>query len=327
MSIIQEAKLAANWATPDKVPTRFGFGDGLVIAGDRNPNVMALCCDLTESVRMHLFRNKYPSRYIEMGIAEQNMASLAAGLSSCGKVPFIGSYAVFSPGRNWDQIRVSVCYSNENVKVVGCHAGLSVGPDGATHQGLEDVAIMRVLPGMTVLVPCDSVEAKKITLAAAELKGPVYFRLGREPTPVITTEETPFQVGKVSWFRDGKDVAIIACGQLVYDSLMVAEELAKEGIDAVVINCHTIKPLDNDGIIAAARKCNAVVTVEEHQVTGGLGGAVAELLSENYPVPIKRVGMPDSFGGSGQPEELMQKFGLTKDKIKEAVKAVVGMKR
>lgn len=327
MAINPDAKLIKDLHNPERIPPRFGYGDGLVLAGDKDPNVVVMCCDLTESTRTHLFRNKYPTRFFEMGIAEQNMASVAAGMADVGKVPFINSYAVFSPGRNWDQVRVSICYSEQNVKIAGLHAGISVGPDGATHQALEDVAITRCLPKMTVVVPCDAIEAKKATLAGAARKGPFYFRFGREKTAVMTTEETPFEIGKAITFRHGKDVAIVGCGLLLYDALLAAEELEKEGIDAMVINMHTIKPLDNNALLDAVNKCGCVVTVEEHQIIGGLGGAVSEFLSMNRPTPVKMVGMIDSFGESGQPEELLAKHGMSKEAIKKAVYDVLKMKR
>ena len=287
---------------------------------------MVLCCDLTESTRSLQFKEAYPERFLEIGVAEQNLAGVAAGLALEGKVPFCSSYAVFNPGRNWDQIRVSVCYTNANVKIVGAHAGISVGPDGATHQGLEDIATMRVLPNMTILAPCDYYETKKATIAAAKINGPVYIRFGRNATPVFTTPDTPFEIGKAYVLREGTDVTIVSCGPLVYEALLAAHELEVEGLSVEVINCPTIKPLDIDTIIASAKKTNAVVSVEEHQITGGLGGAVAETLGEHYPATLQRIGMPDTFGESGEPHELLKKYGMTKPAIVVAVKKVLEKK-
>jgi len=311
----------------EQIPTRFGYGDGLVLLGEKNPNVVVLTGDLAESTRVHTFGQKFPERFIECGIAEQNMMGIATGLALSGKIPFVSSYAVFVPGRCWDQLRVSVCYTRANVKVAGAHAGISVGQDGATHQGLEDIATVRCLPNIVVVVPCDSIETKKVTLAAAEHVGPFYFRFAREKTPVITTEETPFKVGRAEVFREGTDVTIVACGPLVYQSLVAANELQKEGVSAKVINNHTIKPIDKLTLASAAKETGAVVTVEEHQITGGLGGAVAEVLAESYPVPMEFIGMPDTFGESGQPNELLDKYGMSVGKIKEAVKTVLKKKR
>jgi len=326
--INKDVKLADNLFTNvNQVPTRNGFGDGVVEAGKQNKDVVLLCCDLTESTRSLAFKQNFPDRFIEVGVAEQNMAGIAAGLSFSGKIPFITSYAVFSPGRNWDQIRVSICYSEANVKIIGAHAGISVGPDGATHQALEDVAIMRVLPNMTVVVPCDYFDAKKAAIEAAKFKGPFYMRFAREKTPVITTEQTPFKIGRAEIFRHGDDVTIIANGPLVYQSLLAAEELDKKGISVQVINCHTIKPLDKVTIINAAKHTKAIVTAEEHQIIGALGGAISELLSENFPVPIKRVGVRDRFGESGEPDQLMKKFNLVKEDIIDAVNEVLKRKK
>lgn len=310
----------------DQEPTRTGYGEGLLEVGKKNENVVSFCCDLTNSTRNDLFRDAFPNRFIEAGVAEQNMAGMAAGMAlTAGKIPFISSYAVFSPGLNWSQIRVLIAYSGANVKIVGAHSGISVGPDGATHQALEDIAITRVLPRMTVVAPCDAIESKKATMAIAEKKGPVYIRFTREATPVMTTLKTPFKLGQAEIFRTGKDVTIVACGPMVYQALLAAQELKGE-IDCEVINSHTIKPLDKKTILASVKKTGHVVSVEEHQVTGGLGGAVAEMLAENYPVPMERVGMPDSFGESGQPEELMVKWGLDKDGIIKKVRKVAKRK-
>ncbi len=311
----------------EQLPTRNGFGEGLVLAAEENQNVVGLTGDLVESTRMDGFAKKFPERFFEMGVAEQNMAGVAAGLALSGKIPFISSYATFSPGRNWDQIRVSVCYSEANVKIAGCHAGISVGPDGATHQALEDIAIMRVLPKMTVIYPCDSIEARKATLAAAHHNGPVYLRFAREKTPVITAELTPFTIGKAQVMRDGADVAIVATGPLVYEALQAAETLTQEKIQATVINMHTIKPLDMDTLERIGKHCKAVVTVEEHQVHGGLYGAVSEFYARNLPLPIEPVAMSDRFGESGQPDELLKKFGLKARDIRSAVHRVLKRKK
>ena len=312
----------------EQVPTRNGYGEGVIQLGEKNKDVVVLTGDLKESTRVEEFSKRFSERFIECGVAEQNMMGIAAGLASAGKIPFVSSYAVFSPGRSWDQLRVSVCYSNLNVNIVGAHTGVSVGPDGATHQALEDIAITRVLPNMTVVVPCDSIETKKATLAAADMKGPYYSRFAREKTPVITTAETPFEIGKAEIFADyGDDAAILACGPLVYQSLVAAKELEKEGIKVRVINNHTIKPMDVTTIMKAARDCGAIVTVEEHQVMGGMGSAVAEVLAKHYPVAIEMIGMQDTFGESGQPEELLEKYGMSVSKIKEAVRKVISRKK
>ncbi len=310
----------------EQLPTRNGYGEGLLELGAKNPNVVVLTGDLADSTRVLAFAKKYPERFIECGVAEQNMMGIAAGLASAGKIPFVSSYAVFVPGRCWDQLRVSVCYSNLPVKVAGAHSGISVGPDGATHQALEDIAIVRAIPNITVIVPCDAIETKKATIAAAALAGPVYFRFAREKTPVFTTEKTPFVVGRAEVFRQGKDVTIIGCGPLLYKALVAAEELKKKKIDAEVVNCHTIKPLDIKTLVASAKKTGAVVTVEEHQVTGGLGGAVSEALAQYCPVPMEFVGMPNSFGESGAPEELLEKYGMGVKDITAAVQEVLKRK-
>lgn len=310
----------------EQIPNRHGFGDALVELGRANPNVYSLTADLAESTRAHLFAKEFPNRFVEIGIAEQNLVGVAAGLAKIEKIPFVSDYATFCPGRSWDQVRVSVCYSQQNVKIAGAHTGISVGPDGATHQALEDIAIMRCLPLMTVVVPCDYEEAKKTTHAAAEMVGPFYFRFAREKTPVITTKKTPFKVGRAEIFREGKDVSIIACGPLLYEALVAAEVLKKEGIDAEVINNHTIKPIDTKTLVASAKKTGCVVTVEEHQVMGGAGSAVAECLVKNFPVPMEFVGMQDSFGESGEPNELLAKYHMKSRDIISAVKKVIKRK-
>ncbi len=323
-------------------PTRDGYGEGLIMAGEANSNVVALCADLTESTRTQAFAEKFPKRFFELGVAEQNMATIAAGLGVSGKIPFIASYATFSPGRNWEQIRTTIAYNNSNVKIAGHHAGISVGPDGATHQATEDIAMMRAMPNMRVIVPCDAIEAQKATIAAAQIWGPVYLRFQREKTPVMTTATTPFVPGKAEIFwnssgfqggpslRSGRrlkpEVLIVGCGALLYNALRAARALEKEKIGSVVLNCHTVKPLDEKKIIELAKKAGAVVTVEEHQVNGGLGGAVAETLARHYPVPVEFVGMQDTFGESGSPDALIEKYGLGKDSIMRAVKKVLRRK-
>jgi len=311
----------------EQVPSRNGFGEGLVIAGEENPNVVGLCADLTESTRMEAFKKKFPERFVEVGVAEQNLVTVASGMAHEGKIPFTSSYATFSPGRNWEQIRTTICYNNQPVKIVGSHAGISVGPDGATHQALEDIALMRVLPNMVVVVPADSIEAKKATIAIAKNGKPSYIRLSRDKVPVITTENSPFEIGKAEVLNQGKDVTIIACGQMVYMALKVAKVLEEDKISVRVINNHTIKPLDTKTILNAAEETGAIVTVEEHQIAGGMGSAIAEVVSESFPVPIKRIGIEDSFGESGSTKELMEKFGLTEDHIKQAVLEVLRRKR
>lgn len=314
----------------EQVPIRKGFGQGLLEAGEKNSQVVGLCADLTESTQMHLFRNKFPERFVEIGVAEQNLASVASGLSAMGKIPFITSYAMFSPGRNWEQIRTTICYNDRPVIIAGSHAGISVGPDGGTHQAIEDIAITRVIPKMVVISPCDYIEAKKATLASAELGKAVYIRLAREKTPVITTAETPFEIGKAQLYYgesvEKSDVGIVATGALVYRALKVAEELKKENISVKVLNMATIKPLDNDAIITLAKNCGAIVSVEEHQIAGGLGSAVAEVLAQNFPVPQEFIGVKDLFGQSGTPDELLEHYGMTEKDILESCKKVIGRK-
>ncbi len=322
-----EAKLIADITKPEMVATRDGYGHGVVTAGERDERVVVLCADLVESTRSLWFKEKFPDRFVEMGVAEQNMAVVASGMANYGKIPFISSYAAFSPGRNNEQIRTNIAINNVPVKVVGAHAGISVGPDGATHQALEDIALMRVLPRMVVVVPCDAVEAEKATLAIAFNDKPSYLRVGREKSPVFTTAETPFAIGKATTLRDGADCAIIGCGMLLHQALLAAEELATEGIECLVINSHTIKPLDSATVIAAAQKTGAVVSVEEHQIAGGLGSAVAECLAANYPVPQEFIGVQDRFGESGTADELIKAFGLDKEAIKAAVKKVISRKK
>ncbi len=295
----------------EKEPIRKGFGRGLVEAGKRDDNVVAACADLTESTQMGLFKEAFPSRYIEVGVAEQNLVTVGAGLAHEGKIPFVSSYAAFSPGRNWEQIRTTICLNDRPVKIVGSHAGISVGPDGATHQMLEDIALMRVLPNMVVVAPGDSVEAEKATIAMAADKRPGYLRLAREGTPIFTTSKTPFEIGKAYVLSPGKDVTIIATGTMTYQALVAAEMLYKDGIDAEVIHCPTIKPLDATTVLQSIQKTRGVVTAEEAQIAGGLGGAIAEFMSEHCPRPLRRIGMRDEFGESGKPDELLEHFGLT----------------
>ena len=323
----KEAYLIEDLLKAEQVPTRDGYGKGLVELGGKDDRVVVLCADLAESTRSHWFKEKFPERYIELGVAEQNMATIAAGLANYGKIPFISSYAVFSPGRNNEQIRTTISLNNLPVKIAGAHAGISVGPDGATHQALEDIALMRVQPRMTVIVPCDAIEAYKATKASViNCDGPVYLRFGREKSPVFTTEKTPFEIGKAIVLREGKDLTIIGCGALLYNALLAAEELSKEGIEATVINSHTIKPLDIATILNSVKETKAVVTVEEHQVAGGLGSAVAEILSQHFPAPQEFIGVHDRFGESGEPDELIEAFGMGVKDIKAAVLRVVKRK-
>lgn len=307
-------------------PIRAGFGRGLKEAGELDENVVAACADLTDSTKMGDFAKAFPERFIEIGVAEQNLVTVGAGLAAMGKIPFVSSYAAFSPGRNWEQIRTTICLNDRPVKVIGSHAGVSVGPDGATHQMLEDIALMRVLPNMVVVVPGDSLEAEKATLAMAKDSRPNYLRLAREATPIITTAETPFEIGKAYVYAPGTDVTIIATGTMTYQALLAAEQLYKDGIDAEVVHVPTIKPLDSETILKSARKTGRVVTVEEAQVTGGLGGAIAELLVENHPVPMQRIGMQDRFGESGEPNELLEYFGLDAKHIRLAVHHIMEKK-
>jgi len=309
--------------------SRDGFGEGLVLAGEINKNVVALCADVTESIRMNLFKDRFPERFMEMGIAEQNMAGVAAGLAATGKIPVMGTYAVFSPGRNWEQIRTTICYNQQKVILVGSHTGLNVGPDGATHQALEDMALTRVLPHLAVVVPSDAIEAKKAILKAIDYPTSVYIRLAREKSPILTTEETPFEIGKsqVFWLPEKEEnfsgITIFACGYLVYQALEAAKDLEKEGIDITVINNSAIKPLDKELILAWAKKSKAIITLEEHQIAGGMGSAMAEFLSENYPIQIHFMGINDAFGESGETEELIEKYGLNKESIKQKVKEIL----
>jgi len=310
-----------------KKANRDGFGKAIVELGEKDSNVWVLTADVSESTRTHWFAEKFSDRFVQVGVAEQNLAGAAAGIAACGKKAFISAFGAFSPGRNFDQIRVSICYNNVDVKVHASHCGLSVGPDGASHQILEDIAMMRALPNMTVLVPCDLEQAKKATLAAAKLKTPVYIRTSRENVAVFTTADTPFEIGKANVYRDGKDIAIFACGLQVYEALKAAEELKKKDIDAAVIDMHTIKPIDSQTIISFAKKCGVLVSAEDHQVDGGLGSAIAEVLAENHPAHLKRIGMKNSFGESGSCSELYKKYGLDAAGIVKSVEEALKMKK
>ena len=313
----------------EQVPIRKGYGEGLLKAAEQDKRVVGLCADLTDSTQMALFKAKFPDRFVEIGVAEQNLATVASGMAAMGKIPFMSSYAVFSPGRNWEQIRTTIAYNNVPVKIAGSHAGVSVGPDGGSHQALEDIAIMRALPHMVVISPCDAIEARKATLAAAKTDSPTYIRLAREKTPVMTTEETPFEIGKALRIFDSNlqkpktknqekhalDIGIIATGALLFKALLAAKKLDSEGKRVAVMNLATIKPLDDHAIIRLAHEAQAIVTVEEHQIAGGMGSAVAECLSANCPVPIEFIGVRDKFGQSGKPDELIELYGMGESHI------------
>ena len=318
-------------ADVEQAPIRKGFGEGLVEAGEQDHRVVALCADLTESTTILAFAKKFPERYVEMGIGEQSMASVASGLAAMGKIPFFSSYAMFSPGRNWEQIRTTIAYNHVNAKIIGSHAGISVGPDGGTHQAIEDMGLMRMVPRMVVIAPCDAIEAKKATIAAAKWEGPVYIRLARDATAIVTTPETPFAIGKAEIFfapSEGKatQVGIIATGSLVYNAIMAAKQLEGEGIAAKVLNLPTIKPLDEEAVLALAKEAGAIVTVEEHQRAGGMGSAVAEFLARTQPTPQEFIGVDDKFGQSGTPAELVEHYGMGISAIKEASRRAVGRK-
>jgi len=309
----------------EQAPTRDGFGNGAVQAGEKDENVVVLCADLADSTRASWFRDKFPDRYVELGVAEQNLAALGSGMAAAGKIPFIASYAAFNPGRNNEQIRTTISLNRVPVKVCGMHAGISVGPDGATHQALEDVALMRVQPNMQVITPIDALEAKKATYAAAFNGEPTYLRYAREKSPVITTEQTPFEIGKAYelWESESPEVAFIGCGPLLYNALLAAKELEEKGVGSIVLNAHTVKPLDNEKVLEVAKKAGAVVTVEEHQVAGGLGSAVAELLSQNNPVPVEFIGVHDRFGQSGTKDDLYKEYKMDVPSIVKAAKKVI----
>lgn len=312
----------------ENVSMRHGFGLGIVKAGEIDKNVVALCADLTESLQLEKFKQRFPNRFIEIGVAEQNLVTVASGMARAGKIPFIGSYAVFSPGRNWEQIRTTVCYNNLPVKIIGSHAGVTVGPDGGSHQALEDIALMRVLPRMVVISPCDAVEAYKATIAAAKTKEPTYIRLARDKTPIITTDDTPFEIGKAQVLFESEgakkfDVGIIATGPSVYRALMVARKLDRELKKVKVLNISTVKPLDERAVLSIAHDCRSLVTVEDHQIAGGLGSVVAEFLSHNYPTHIEYIGIKDQFGQSGTPQELIEHYGLGEKDIYDAAHRVM----
>ncbi|MDD5464530.1 MAG: transketolase C-terminal domain-containing protein, partial [Candidatus Moranbacteria bacterium] len=309
----------------EKISNRVGFGEGLVIAADKDKNVVGVCADLNQSTQMDLFAKKYPERFVQVGVAEQNLVTVASGLAAMGKIPFASSYAVFSPGRNWEQIRTTIAYNDRPVKIVSSHAGISVGADGGTHQALEDLALMRVLPNMIVLSPCDAIEAKKATIEAAKINKPVYIRLAREKTPIITTEETPFEIGTAQIFFAPPmtaQVGIIATGPLVHSAILAAQNFSKKGISVKVINISSVRPLDFEAIINLAKEAGAIVSVEEHQIVGGFGSAIAEVLVPNYPVPMELIGVHDKFGESGTPSELIEHYGMGVSNIEKAVERV-----
>lgn len=308
----------------ERKSTRLGFGEGLLEAAIKNDKIVGLSADLVESTKMNIFAEKFPNRYIEVGIAEQNMASIASGMAAMGKIPFIASYAIFNPGRNWEQIRTTICYNNQPVKIISSHSGLSVGPDGGSHQCLEDIAITRVLPNMVVISPCDEIEAKKATLACSKTNNPTYLRCARNDTPIITTNETPFEIGKAQIYYEPEvglaQVGIIATGPVLYNAIMAAKKLEDEGIKVKVMNLSTIKPLDKNAIISLARETKNIITIEDHQIIGGMGSAVAECLSEKHPTHVKFIGINDQFGQSGTPDELAKYYKIDIDSIIDIVK-------
>ena len=308
--------------------TRSGYGTGLVELGEQDPNVVVLCADLTESTKSEEFSKKFPDRFFEVGVAEQNMAAIAAGLGISGKTAFISSYAAFSPGKNWETIRTTIIYNDSNVKIAGHHSGIMTGPDGATHQGTEDIASIRAWPNIKIFVPCDSIEAKKATIEAGKIKGPVYLRFTRDKSPVMTTEKTPFDLSKIQvhWTSAKPVVVIFGMGWLLYQALLAAKELESEGIEMLVANVSTIKPIDEKSIIELTQKTGAAVSLEDHQITGGLGGAIAEVLVRNKSVPMEFVGLQNTFGESGKPLELIKKYKMDKDAVIAAVKKVISRK-
>lgn len=325
-----DARLVADVFAKDiaQKPTRDGFGTGTIEAGKADASVVVLCADLSESTRAEWFQKEFPDRFIEVGIAEQNMAGLGAGFALAGKVPFIASYAAFSPGRNYEQIRTTIALNEANVKIAGMHAGVSVGPDGATHQMLEDIGLMRMLPNLRVIVPADAEEARKAVVLAAKTPGPIYLRFGRAPVPVFTTPETPFELGKalMVWKSEKPRIALIATGSMTYNALAAARALASDGVDALVLHVPTVKPLDAEAVVAAAKTAGHVITIEEHQAAGGFGSAVAECLSEHYPVPVMRLGILDQFGQSGTPDELIEHYGLGAAHIAQVARQALGMR-
>ncbi|HEX8965890.1 MAG TPA: transketolase C-terminal domain-containing protein [Patescibacteria group bacterium] len=315
--------------TVELQPTRSGYGEGLVVLGDTNPNVVVLTADLSESTKCEKFAEKYPDRFFDVGVAEQNMATVAAGMGVTGKIPYISSYATFNPGRNWEQIRTTIVYNHSNVKIAGHHSGIMTGPDGATHQATEDIAITRCWPNIQVFVPCDAMEAKKATIQSAQIDGPVYLRFSRDKTPLITTEETPFDAKKIQtfWVSENPQTTIFATGYMLYYALLAAKELETEGIQVLVANVCAIKPIDGETIVTLAQKTGSIVSVEDHQVAGGLGGLIAEVLAKNLPTPMEFIGLQDTFGESGSPKELLEKYNMGKNAIKEAVKKVIARKK
>lgn len=322
--------LVSAWKNREKItqkPTRDGFGLGLVEAGKRDESVYAICADLTESTRVQWFKDAFPERFVQLGVSEQALAGIAAGMALGGKIPFIASYAAFSPGRNWEQIRTTACLQNTNVKIVGSHAGVSVGPDGATHQMLEDIALMRVLPRMAVVAPCDANEALSATIAMAQHPGPAYIRLAREKSPVFTKPSMPFQFGTSYTLTPGNDMAIFACGPLVYEALQASLILKTKGISVRVVNVSSIKPLDEKTILEAAKTCEIALTLEEAQIAGGMGSAICEFLAETHPIPVLRMGMQDRFGETGEPQQLLEHFGLTAPHIVRAAQQFFKKKR
>lgn len=322
-----DTKLSAKIFADDieKASTRDGFGKGVVEAGKNDPRIVVLCADLAESTRAEWFQKEFPERFIETGVAEQNMATVAAGMAAAGKIPFITSYAAFNPGRNYEQIRTTIALNHMPVKICGMHAGVSVGPDGATHQMLEDIGLMRMLPGMTVIVPGDAEEARKAVIAAAQTDGPVYIRFGRTATPIFTTSATPFMIGKaiLLWKSDKPKVAILSTGSLSYSALMAAQALSKDGIESIVLHVPTIKPLDEEMVLDAARHAGCVVTIEEHQAAGGFGSAIAEFLSQHHSVPMRLLGIRDQFGQSGEPDQLLEHYGLDTLHIQAAARELI----
>ncbi|MFH0838811.1 MAG: transketolase family protein [Candidatus Omnitrophota bacterium] len=307
--------------------TREGFGEALLELGRENPDVVVLSADLTSSTRAHYFMKEFPHRFFNLGVAEQDMVSTAAGLALMGKIPFACSFGVFATGKTWEQLRVSVCQMKLNVKIAGSHGGITVGPDGATHQALEEIVLMRALAHMTVIVPADYLEAKKATKAACNYPGPVYLRLGKDNIPIVTNEEEPFEIGKAQVLKDGSDLTIIACGLMVSEALKAHDVLEKEGIKARIINLHTIKPIDAKTIISAAKETRAILTAEEHTIIGGLGSAVSEIVGRNYPVPLDMVGVEDTFGQSGTPAELLKLYNLTYENLVKKAKQLLERKR
>src|SRR3990172_4201035 len=309
----------------EQIPVRNGYGEGLVMLGGQDPNVVVLCADLTESTKSEEFSKKFPDRFFEVGVAEQNMAAIAAGLGVSGKTPFISPYAAFSPGKNWETIRTTIIYNDANVKIAGHHSGIMTGPDGATHQATEDIASVRAWPIIQIFVPCDAIEGKKATIAAGKIKGPIYLRFTRDKTPIITTIDSPFEIGKIQtfWTSEKPVATIFAMGYMLYYALVAAKELETEGIQVLVVNVSTIKPLDENALLSLAKQTGAFVSVEDHQVAGGLGGAIAQWSTKNIPTPMEFIGLQDTFAESGKPAELIEKYKMGKDHIKAAVKTVI----